>query len=121
MVSRAESAPTGSALFNNSQWRENPAPNPCACIGAGYMLRFSQLIESVKMLQFDNVGTEKQTTIRPIGPGFGSVDFPLSERVQSAIEQWGLADAARYYARHGIKIQEFLILAGPTIRTARSI
>ena len=86
-------------------------------------------------IQFDNAGSELDnaefeltTAQAPVeqvkprkGPGYGTLDYPLSERVQSAIDAWGVCDAARYYARHGIKVSEFLILAGHRIRTARSI
>lgn len=85
-------------------------------------------------MQFDNVGQESaQATLDELarapraadkslkGPGYGTVAYPLSERIQSACKAWGIPDAARYYARHGIKIREFLILAGPCIRSARSI
>lgn len=42
----------------------------------------------------------------------GSIEYPMSERVQDTIKAHGLVWACDYYMSHGFEAWEFFILAG---------
>ena len=42
----------------------------------------------------------------------GSIEYPMSQRVQDTIKVHGLVWACDYYMRHGFEAWEFFILAG---------